>query len=353
MNILADASLPGLDCAFPKPFNLLKYTNEAQIAERLAGQDILLCRSTLKVNSDLLGTHRLAYVATASSGTDHLDHAFLRAQQTTIIDAKGCNAVSVADYVIATLAYLSTVKKYQPKSAGIIGMGKVGFQVSQRLKALGMSPCYYDPLKALHEADFTSCTKEELYKCDLLCIHAELHDKAPFPSRNLLDEHFLARLKPGCIIINAARGGIVNEVALLKKIPSLIYCTDVYTNEPAINQEMIQKATICTPHIAGHSQEAKFLAVALVSEQLYHLAGFKPPKYAQPERVEQPIWQDKHTWQGAVLSLYNPYNETQSLKQATEMKHAFINVRKAHHRHNFNTYNSLINNDVLHAIFGA
>lgn len=353
MNILADASLPGLDCAFPKPFNLLKYSHEAQIPERLAGQDILLCRSTLKVNSELLSTHQLAYVATASSGTDHIDHAFLQAQQITMIDAKGCNAVSVADYVIATLAYLSTVKKYQPKSVGIIGMGKVGFQVSQRLKALGMNPCYYDPLKALHEADFTSCSKEELYNCDLLCIHAELHDKAPFASRNLLDEHFLSRLKPGCIIINAARGGIVNEAALLTKIPSLIYCTDVYTNEPEINQEIIQKATVCTPHIAGHSQEAKFLAVALVSEQLHHLAGIKPPKFAQPEPIEPSIRQDIDTWQNAVLSLYNPYNETQGLKQETEIKQAFINVRKAHYRHNFNSYRPIISNNVLHAIFGA
>lgn len=105
MNILADASLPGLKQAFPKPFHLTEYHHPDEIAQLLPGQDILLCRSTLKVNQSLLKNHCLQYVATASSGTDHLDHLWLGSQNIQVIDAKGSNAQAVADYVVACLAF--------------------------------------------------------------------------------------------------------------------------------------------------------------------------------------------------------------------------------------------------------
>jgi len=137
MNILADATLPGLDEAFPAPFNLSRYTNPAKIASLLPKQDVLFCRSTLKVDSTLLKNHHLHYVATASSGTDHLDSFWLASQNIQIIDAKGCNAQAVADYVVACLAYLSQQHLIYGTKAGIIGMGLVGARVNARLQAAG------------------------------------------------------------------------------------------------------------------------------------------------------------------------------------------------------------------------
>lgn len=336
MNILVDASLPGLDSAFARGFNVSLYHHAEEVPALLANQDLLLCRSTLKVTADLLKNHPLKYVATASSGTDHIDSNYLNKQGIGLIDAKGCNAISVADYVLASLAYLDTYHASLGNKIGIIGMGHVGMEVSMRLEALDFHIVGYDPLKT----GYRSAQLQDLYACDIVCIHAELHENLPHPSINLINPAFLAQLKPGCVLINAARGGIVNEEALLQNQKPLIYCTDVYLNEPDVDLRIIDKATLCTPHIAGHSLEAKYAAVALVSEQIHKIAGLPVPPFATPVLTMPIALKASDTWQEQILSIYNPNNETQVLKQAQDKKSAFLELRKNHqNRHDFAVYN--------------
>lgn len=343
MNILADASLPGLHEAFPKPFVLSLYTHPDEIPLLLDNQDILLCRATLKVNHSLLKDHQLKFVATASSGTDHLDHTYLKSRAIKIIDAKGCNAVSVADYVVSSIAYLNQQKLIKGTTAGIIGVGQVGTKVFRRLDALNFKIYTYDPLKAERDKHFLSCELDQLSECDLLCIHAELHRSPPHPSYDLINHEFLNQLKPGCVIINASRGGIVNEHALVNSRQPLVYCTDVYNNEPAIDQRIIEKATLCTPHIAGHSLEAKFTAVALVSEQLHKLVKLPIPVFAKPELSKESTFNRGKSWQELILSLYNPSIETRELKEADDKESAFKLLRKQHqYRHDFSIYLNLM-----------
>ncbi|WP_454780618.1 NAD(P)-dependent oxidoreductase [Legionella sp. WA2022007384] len=340
MNILADASLPGLSQAFPKPFNLTEYHHPDEISQLLPGQDILLCRSTLKVNQSLLKNHCLQYVATASSGTDHLDHFWLRTQNIQVIDAKGSNAQAVADYVVACLSFLEQKHLIHGYKAGIIGLGKVGTKVAARLQAVNFETITYDPLKAVREPTaFQSCSLDELYDVDLLCIHAELHSNPPYPSANLINKNFLDQLKPGCIIINAARGGIVNEEELLHSSKPLIYCTDVFLNEPKIDKRVIDNSTLCTPHIAGHSLEAKYAAVAMVSSILHQIAGLALPHFAAPALPQILCFEKDKLWYETILEIYNPLEETLALKQAADKKTAFVNVRKNHQtRHDFSQY---------------
>lgn len=341
MNILADASLPGLIEDFPEPFHLTYYRQPDEIQKLLPGQDVLLCRSTLKINAQLLQNHQLRYVATASSGTDHLDHDWLATQKIQIIDAKGSNACSVADYVVASLAYLEQHQLPQGKKAGIIGLGKVGTQVQERLQTAGFKVLTYDPLKALHEP-FQSCDLKDLWQVDLLCIHAELHDTEPYPSVNLINYDFLSHLKPGCVILNAARGGIVNEEDLLNTQQKFTYCTDVYWNEPAVDKRILQQAFLCTPHIAGHSLEAKYAAVAMISATLHQILGLENPKFAVPKitEVQKP---------GSILSIYNPLEETLLLKNAEDIATTFLKVRKDHQkRHDFWVYDRAWNSNRDH-----
>ncbi len=354
MRIVADASLPGLDHAFPKPFILSLYSNEQELTAMLAGHDILLCRSTVKVNETLLKKHQLKCVATATSGTDHLDHLFLRSQNIHIIDAKGSNASSVADYVIASLAYLDQQQLIKGHHVGIIGMGEVGRRVHARLEAANFDIEHYDPLRGQRESQFKSCKLEQLLTMDILCIHAELHNQPPFPSLNMLNEDFLAQLKPGCIIINAARGGIVNEDALLNTRQNLVYCTDVYLNEPSIDKRIVDKTTLCTPHIAGHSLEAKWTAVAMVSERLHAFAGLPIPKFDLNVQVPQIELKPNTAWQELILSLYNPFEETTQLKTARNKEEAFLKLRKQHQkRHDFSLYSDLIARQDIRVLMGA
>lgn len=335
MNILADASLPGLEKAFPEPFCLTTYSKAEQIPNALAGQDVLLCRANLKVTKDLLKKHSLTCIATASSGKDHLDLEYLQTAGIKVLDAKGANAHAVADYVLATLAYLDKQQLINGNKAAVIGMGKVGTEVAHQLQRLDFSIQSYDPLKAATEKDFQSTTLEHVYQSDILCIHAELHHNDPFPSYNLINHAFLKQLKPGCVLINAARGGIVNEQDVLDADSSLVYCTDVYLNEPNISKQIIEKATLCTPHIAGHSIEAKHAAVAMLSEQLHKMAGLAVPQFTVP-KPEKSIEAVGSSWQDRILSLYNPLDETTLLKQAQDLAASFISVRRNHNfRHDF------------------
>ena len=302
----------------------------------LATQDVLLCRSTLTINPTLLIQHNLKYLATASSGSDHIDCTALRQAHITLIDAKGCNAHAVTDYVTASIAYLQLHQQLPIKKIGIIGVGAVGSLVKKRLEFLDFETVAYDPIKNYQDNNFTSAPLEALYSCDVLCLHANLHDSLPEPSRHLINESFLKQLKPGTIIINAARGELVDEQALLKYQNNIIYCTDVYRGEPDhINPKLVSMAALCTPHIAGHSIEGKLQAVKIVSEKLHAHFDLPPPPWIKPP-VNSIVTIHKRQWQEFVLKLYNPINETLKLKaNLGTLKSNFLSLRKQHLRNDF------------------
>lgn len=354
MKILADATLPKLAEAFPSPFELTLYHDAQELASLSKNQDVLLCRSTLKITEALLKHSSLSYVATASSGTDHVDANYLQTRGIQLIDAKGSNAPAVADYVLATLAFLSRYDGFCGKKAAVIGVGEVGKQVVARLKAIGMEIVCYDPPREKLDCHFVSCSLETVTSCDLIAIHANLHTNSPDPSFNLINHELLRQLKPNSVIINASRGSIVNENDLLGQTHPLIYCTDVFDNEPQVNAGIINFARLCTPHIAGHSIEAKQEAVTMISRKLHAAYDLTPPAFNSLASIELPLLNGQYDWQDVVLSLYNPLEETNLLKNATDLKEAFLNVRKAHHyRHDFCLYaRSLQANSPLLPILG-
>ncbi len=345
MKILADATLPMLAEWFLSPFSLTRYSKQDELPDLLMTHDILLCRSTLKVTADLLAGSQIKCVATASSGIDHIDSDYLKKNGICLFDAKGCNAVAVADYVVATLAFLSSNDLIIGNKAGVIGVGEVGSRVVPRLQAAGFDVICYDPPKAMLDKHYRYCSITELTRCDLLCVHANLHKTPPHPSANLIAADFLAQLKPHATIINAARGRIINEEALLASENPITYCTDVYQGEPAISTQLVEFATLCTPHIAGHSIEAKNAAVEQVSKKLHRHFGLPTPTtIASPIMapvLSQPLRVHATNWHDDILSIYNPMDDTIILKAANNKKEAFLTQRQAHqNRHDFIDYDA-------------
>lgn len=312
--LLADASLPELSTAFPPPFQLTCYQSLDELKHALPHHKLLLCRSTLKVNHALLNHAKLDYVLTASSGRDHLDEAYLSTQQTKIIDAKGSNAWAVVDYVLACLSYIEDIKGIHPKTVGIIGYGEVGSRLYRTLDARGYTLMTYDPL---HPGP-NHTELMQLAECDLICVHANLHHTSPYPSFHLLSDDFLKKRPPQSIIINASRGDIIDEQSLITHHRGL-YCTDVYTNEPSINKEIVKHATLCTPHIAGHTIEAKIQAIRQLSKTLHEQLHLPPPPFpAFPSKSHD--------------TTYDPIQETQALKASIDLEATFLTLRKAHYR---------------------
>lgn len=352
MNILADSRLPGLTTLFSHHFTLTTYDSQEQIPALIPQHDILLCRSTLKVTPKLLANTPVQCVATASSGVDHIDAAYLTNEGIQLFDAKGCNARAVADYVVSMLAVLHQKKLLLGDKAGVVGVGAVGSQVVERLKAAGMEVVYFDPLRAMQDNSFVCCSLSDLFECDLICIHANLHETLPFSSKNLFNADILKKLKPGVAVINASRGGIVNEEALLNNLETITYCTDVYAYEPMIGKQIVDFATICTPHIAGHSLDAKYAAVVKLSKQLHRFYGFEMPAVQLPDRGKK-ISLSQSNWQNAVLGIYDPTNETKILKNAQNITKAFLETRQAHQfRRDFINYDVRLLNQEIKLILG-
>ncbi len=336
IKLLADASLPGLQTLFKSPFQLTTYQQEADVASLLKTQDILLCRSTLKVTAALLtAATNLRCVATASSGSDHIDKTYLNAHDILCLDAKGSNALAVANYVLASFAYLEKMQLLPGRRVGIIGMGAVGQQVMSMLEAIDCEVIPCDPIRANEDRLFHSATMADMTQCDVICVHANLHTTQPFPSYDLLNKTFFQQLKPNTVIINASRGNIVNEDDLLNVQNKLIYCTDVYCNEPHPNAHILERATLCTPHIAGHTIEAKQRAVIYLAKALHSLYQIAIPTACSQALpiISLPLGTD---WSTQILSLYHPEQETQLLKQAQDKSAVFLTLRRAHQfRHDF------------------
>lgn len=338
IKLLADSSLSHLDTFFGTPFQITRYNSPHELRQLVADHDILLCRSTLRVDGVLLRGSRIRCVATASSGTDHIDGEYLKQHDITLLDAKGANARAVTDYVIACMAYLQHHKILKGLRAGVVGAGAVGSSVAARLRAIGFDVVSYDPLRAMYDTDFETCDVQALFDCDVICLHPNLHRDEPYASYHLLDASFLSHLKPKTVIINASRGHVVDEVALLTHGKHVVYCTDVYAAEPDIHPDLVAYTTLCTPHIAGHSIEARHNALVLLSQKIHMVCGLPWLETQESSKKSGPEDARFSCWQDAVLSVYDPMQDTSALKHAVDLSQQFIERRRAHHRHDFRVY---------------
>ncbi|MEE9451136.1 MAG: 4-phosphoerythronate dehydrogenase, partial [Gammaproteobacteria bacterium] len=286
-------------------------------ANALKDADILLCRSVNKINAELLDNTLIKFVATATSGSDHIDKAWLEKKNITWTNAPGCNARSVAEYVVCTLAALHQQGKLKGKRAGVIGAGRVGSLVIQSLQDLGFEVIVHDPLRSEHEQKFISAPLTQFIDLDLICIHAALTTTGNHPSFHLIEKKFLQQQKTGCVLLNAARGAIINSEDLKKYSEHLTLCLDVYEDEPNIDLDLIQQATICTPHIAGHAVQAKWHGAEMVyrsaMQWLKQTAVDNIPYPIAPPEITVP--DTSNDWKGVVLNIYDPRQDTQQMKK--------------------------------------
>ena len=246
----------------------------------LKDTNVLLIRSVTRVDEALLKGTRVEFVGSASAGTDHLDEAYLQAKNICLATAAGSNANSVAEYVIASLLILAERQGFSlsGKTIGIVGVGNIGKLVKKKAEALGMHPVLNDPpLAELGQIDLRPL--EETLGCDVVTLHTPLTTSGPHPTYHLLNARTFKWLKPTTVFINAARGEVVETRALLEAItrhrigPTVL---DVWEHEPDIHWELFQAVNLGTPHIAGHSLDAKANGTFMVYMALCHYLGIDP-----------------------------------------------------------------------------
>lgn len=264
MKVVIDNAIPYI-ADLLEPFAEVVYrTGQEFSREDVADADALIIRTRTRCDEALLDGSKVKMIATATIGFDHIDLDYCRRHDIKVVTAAGCNAAGVLQWVAAALAMLSADEGWQPKekTLGIIGVGNVGSLVEEYARRWGFRVLRCDPPRQQCEGgDFLSL-EEVAEQSDIITFHTPL-DPTTF---HLIDEHLISLMRPDATIINASRGEVASTEALLKAPQRL--CIDVWEQEPAINQELLAKAFVATPHIAGYSAQGKANATAMVVEAL-------------------------------------------------------------------------------------
>ena len=231
---------------------------------------ILLVRTRTRCDEKLLSGSTVFLVVTATIGYDHLDTDWLEKHNIAWANCPGCNATSVGQYVKCSLLQLKRQRgiDLQESTLGIVGVGHVGSAVLKAVSPLGLKGILLNdpPKESAGEAppqgyEWSSLQRIQA-EADIITFHTPLTQTSPYPTLHLADEAFFNALRqhPGRILINAARGGVVDEVALLQAMNEGIVCEtviDTWEGEPSINPNLLRRAFIATPHIAGYSADGK------------------------------------------------------------------------------------------------
>ena len=319
VKIVADENMPGVEQLF-SPFGDVRLLPGRNLDPRdVEDADVLLVRSVAQVNAALLANSGVKFVGSATIGTDHIDSAYLASRNIQFAHAPGCNAEAVVDYVLATLCQLE--ENWRHKTLAIVGCGNVGGRLYNRLVQLGVNCLCYDPFLTAQQQQ-NLCEFGDIFQADILCLHTPLTTDGAYPTRHLFDGHVLRRLKPGALIINAGRGAVIDNSALITAIKAgkVRAALDVWEGEPNINPELLDLVSQGTPHIAGYSLEGRLRGTLMIyhrfcqwlnqSPQIKDLNEFLTlcgiPTTALLDLRELPQGTDDEQLQAIINAAYNP-----------------------------------------------
>lgn len=283
MKLLIDSAIPYIDGVL-EPYGEIHYKKGSEItASDVKECDGLIIRTRTRCDKSLLDGSRVRFIGTATIGYDHIDQTYCRENGIQIETAAGCNALGVVQYVLSAMGELEKIKPI--RTVGIVGVGNVGRALSKFLTERGYTVLENDPPRAAQEKEFKNIPLETLLKeCDLVTLHTPL-DKT---THQMVNDDFFAKLGQGKFFINASRGEVVNEEALLRAIDKkqVIHAVlDVWCNEPNINKTLLEKAFIATPHIAGYSQQGKANGTAMMVEAVSRFFSIEPLKGWYPNNI--------------------------------------------------------------------
>lgn len=283
MKIFHDENMPFAAELFAPLGDVQAFAGRECDADLIRDADVLLVRSVTKVNEVLLaGADKLKFVGTATIGTDHIDQAYLQKRGIGFASSPGCNAVSVAEYVLSAIKVLEQryLFSLQDKTVGIVGAGNTGSRLAEKLTALGVDFMLCDPpLDAAGDTrDFVSY-EHLLAQADILSFHVPLVNDGEYATRHLFADNELAKIKSDAVIINACRGEVIDNQMLLKAKQNgntnpLVL--DVWEGEPTILMPLLEYTDIATAHIAGYSYEGKAKGTFMLYQALCQQLGKTP-----------------------------------------------------------------------------
>lgn len=258
-----------------------KFYESDQLGEALKNYDGVIIRSATKIRKehiDIAKTGHLKLIVRAGVGIDNIDHAYAREQGIHVRNTPSANANAMAELALAQLFAISrfiadanvTMKKgewnkaayrgveLEGKTLGVIGFGNTARRIADKCHALGMNILYYDIVGADSNVPYTFMEVAELIKqADFITLHTP----ASPDGKPLFDAAAIASMKQGVRLVNCARGGLIDEAALLDALNSGHVAAaglDVFIGEPTPNPELVQHPNVCvTPHLGAQTYEAQ------------------------------------------------------------------------------------------------
>ena len=277
MTIIADKYIPFLFEAVRKEWpDVDIYPMEPEQIDHSAvhDADVLIVRTRTKVDESLLSGSRVQLVCTATIGYDHIDTAYCESHGILWTACPGCNAQAVCDYIEEALN--ETAIQKSSLTIGVVGVGHVGTLVAKMAERRGLKVLLNDPPKHIGVS-----LDEIAQQCDIITFHVPLDNT----TRHMCDAAFLARCKAHTLIINAARGGVVDEKALLNSGHPFIL--DTWENEPNIHPDVLRQARLASMHIAGYSVQGKRNATQKCLDfigEIYHMPKIDISEYRYADK---------------------------------------------------------------------
>ena len=253
--VIIDKGIPFLEGVFPAEIEVLHLSPEDITPETVRRADALFVRTRTNIHAGLLEDSRVRFVATATIGFDHIDQDYCAEKGIRWTSCPGCNAQAVCDYVEEAISTLKPRKT--DLTIGVVGYGNVGKLVARMAENKGHKVILCDPPQGI---GMSLCDLAPL--CDVITFHTPLTHEGDHPTHHLCNQEVLGLCKQDALIINAARGGVIDEQALLSCLSSrrLLTAIDCWEEEPNVNRELLQKVDLASYHIAGYSIQGKMNA---------------------------------------------------------------------------------------------
>lgn len=349
MHFVIDDKIPYIK-GVVEQFGTANYLPGAAIShEDVREADVLIVRTRTRVDRNLLEGTKVRFVATATIGFDHIDTAYLAEKGIEWTNCPGCNARSVRQYVKSALLLLDLHRAFVPNAPlipltapienvcpsfsnltiGIVGVGHVGTEVANLAEELGFGRILLcDPPRAEKEGNEAFTDLERIAReADVITFHTPLtRESTPYPTFHLADSDFFEKLRPSAVIMNTARGEVVDNRALLKAIESGKIRTaviDTWENEPEINTNLLSCVFIGTPHIAGYSADGKAKGTRMTMEAIARKFGWSSETF---ERICPPELPEEYAYypegEGArfyeALRRYDPSRDDWMLRKSPD-----------------------------------
>lgn len=297
MKVVIDSAIPYIAGVLEPYAEVVYRAGEQFSSSDVKDADALIIRTRTRCGEALLEGSRVKLIATATIGFDHIDLQYCASRGIEVVTAAGCNAAGVLQWVAATLALLARTQCWQPdqKRLGIVGVGNVGSLVERYARRWGFEVICCDPPRQERERGDFITLEELLPQADIVTLHTPLDDT----TRGMINPQTLALMKPSATLINASRGEVAQTEALLSAQQTL--CLDVWEREPNINRELLAKAFVATPHIAGYSAQGKANAAMAVVRAVARRFALPLAEW-YPSAVE-PVERKDITWEKMYQSV--------------------------------------------------